>query len=153
MTYIYYIHHSNSWLAPAPEQQLVLAAYNGIGETAADGEGVDVVEVGVAGRRGVAQSRAADSDTMLDGPIVTLFAPLDDDTILVVNSTRLDIDETEEIASMMVVGDEGVTLPTPAGYTERSTAATCSVVSGRQPGEAIGSLGHLEPENEKSPRS
>lgn len=104
--------------------EILESMYGRIGETEADGEGVIVVEVDVAGRRGVAEIRASDPDTKLGGPIVTLRAPLDDETVLVVNSTRLTVDEAAAIASTIDTGPEGVSLPTPAGYTELSAAPT-----------------------------
>lgn len=98
-----------------PATEILESMFDRVGDDV--GEGTSVVEVDVAGRRGAAEVRQMDVESQLAGPIVTLYAPLDDGTMLLVNATRLTVDEVAAIASSVVTGADGTTLATPGGYT------------------------------------
>jgi len=70
----------------------------------------------VAGTTGSVVVTQTDEDSGLDGPVVVLFWPLDDNQVARVNAVRLSVDEVVAMANQLALVDGSLTMTTPDGY-------------------------------------
>ena len=70
----------------------------------------------VAGTTGSVVVAQTDEDSGLDGPVVVMFWPLDDNHVARVNAVRLSADEVVAMANQLSLVDGALTMTTPDGY-------------------------------------
>lgn len=75
----------------------------------------------VAGTTGSVLVTQTDEDSGLDGPIVVLFWPLDDNHVARVNAVRLSVADVVAMANQLALVDGSLTMTTPDGYQELDT--------------------------------
>lgn len=77
--------------------------------------------IAVAGTTGSVLVTETDGESGLDGPIVVLFWPLDDNHVARVNAVRLSVADVVAMANQLALVDGSLTMTTPDGYQELDT--------------------------------
>ncbi len=105
---------------PPPTGEVMDSLFTSIGATSG---GDETVEAFVNGVRSVAIVQQQDSDTKLDGPIVTLYVPNGPTRYVVINAVRIELDAIVSLAETIDVDGE-VLIEAPVGFVEMSPFPT-----------------------------